>query len=68
MLLDSGALGLETRPDGRPKRIDLVDCTGISGNVDVSTEVNATRDESGAMTAEGLTGRTLNLNRKLQAM
>jgi tripeptidyl-peptidase-2 len=60
--IDPGALGLETLPDGRPKLIDLVDCTG-SGDVDVSTEVNATKDGSGNyLTVEGLTGRTLKLN------
>jgi len=61
--VDPGAIGLQSLPDGRPKLIDLVDCTG-SGDVDVSTQVNATKDESGVWTVEGLSGRTLRLNPK----
>ena len=60
--VDPGALGLQTLPDGKPKLIDMVDCTG-SGDVDVSTQVNATKDdESGVWTVQGLSGKTLRLN------
>lgn len=60
--VDSGAIGLQTLPNGEPKLVDLVDCTG-SGDVDVSTVVNAKRDErSGVWTVEGLSGKRLKLN------
>ena len=65
--VDPGALGLETLPDGRPKLIDLVDCTG-SGDVDVSTEVNATRDESGALTVRRPHRTDAETKSKLEAM
>ena len=59
--IDPGAIGLQTLPDGRPKLIDLVDCTG-SGDVDVSTQVNAKKNEKREWTVQGLSGRTLRLN------
>lgn len=55
---DPGAAGLQTTSDGRPKVIDLVECTG-SGDVDMSTVRKA---EAGATSIEGLCGRTLKLN------
>jgi tripeptidyl-peptidase-2 len=58
--VDPGAIGLQTCPDGRPKLIDMVDCTG-SGDVDVSTQVNAAREED-CYTVQGISGTTLRLN------
>lgn len=55
--LDPGAAGLQTTPDGRPKVIDIVDCTG-SG--DVAMDVERAADEQGTLTS--LSGRTLQLN------
>ncbi|PRW39066.1 Tripeptidyl-peptidase 2 isoform A [Chlorella sorokiniana] len=55
--VDPGAAGLQTTTDGRPKVIDVVDCTG-SGDVDTSKVVRA--DEDGCIT--GLNGNKLRLN------
>lgn len=50
----AGAPGLQTCPDGRPKIIDTVECTG-SGDVDTSVVRKAGADG----TIEGLAGRAL---------
>ena len=55
--VDPGAAGLQTTPDGRPKIIDVVDCTG-SGDVNTSKVVTA--DENGCIT--GVLGRKLQVN------
>ncbi|KAG7670442.1 hypothetical protein Ndes2437A_g04966 [Nannochloris sp. 'desiccata'] len=55
--VDPGAFGLQTTPNGQPKIIDVVDCTG-SGDVNTSKIVTA--DENGCI--EGLLGNKLKLN------
>ena len=57
-LFPSQALGLQTCPDGRPKVVDVLDCTG-SGDVNTTTVVTPDK-ESGHL--KGLSGRTLSLN------
>lgn len=61
--VDPGAVGLQVLPDGRPKIIDIIDCSG-SGDVDTSTVITTTSEEDGgkALDIEGLTGRKLRLN------
>ena len=56
--IDPGAVGLQTCPDGRPKVVDLVDCTG-SGDVNTSTVV-VPDEKTGEL--KGLSGRSLKLN------
>ncbi|KAJ3351651.1 tripeptidyl-peptidase II Tpp2 [Allomyces javanicus] len=66
-ILDTGvcpaAPGLQTTTDGKPKLIDIVDCTG-GGDVLMSDPVPLIASESDASlrTVKGLSGRTLHLN------
>ncbi|WIA34935.1 hypothetical protein OEZ86_013218 [Tetradesmus obliquus] len=55
--VDPSAAGLQVTTDGKPKIIDVMDCTG-SGDVDTSTIAAA--DEGGCIT--GASGRRLRLN------
>ncbi|KAI8884711.1 hypothetical protein K501DRAFT_247452 [Backusella circina FSU 941] len=57
--VDPGAAGMQVTTDGKPKVIDIVDCTG-GGDVDTSKIVKAT-SENGKQVVEGLSGRKLTL-------
>lgn len=66
--VDPGGAGLQVTSDGKPKIIDMIDCSG-SGDVDTSTTVEAlppaesgSPDSSAKLNIKGLTGRTLHLN------
>lgn len=67
--VDPGAAGLQITPDGKPKVIDIIDCSG-SGDVDTSAIVEAlppaangaTENGGGLVQIKGLTGRILRLN------
>ncbi|CAN0084155.1 unnamed protein product, partial [Scytosiphon promiscuus] len=68
--VDPAASGLQVCPDGSPKVVDIVDCTG-SGDVDTSTVIKGEAVTTTANTADGvvreikgLSGRTLRLNPK----
>ena len=67
--VDPGAIGLQCSTTGDAKLIDMIDCSG-SGDVNVSTEANATwvepkeGEHEGYWEVKGLTGRTLRLNPK----
>jgi len=50
-----------TCPDGRPKVIECIDCTG-SGDVDTSSVVKHADGVDGARTVTGLSGRAILLN------
>lgn len=50
---------MTTTSDGRPKVIDIIDC---SGSGDVAIGVPRSTDASAPGQLEGLTGRTLKLN------
>lgn len=53
--VDPGAAGLQVCPDGKPKMLDVIDCTG-SGDIDTSATASPTDG-----TLKGLTGRMLTL-------
>lgn len=60
--VDPGAAGLQVTSDGKPKIIDIVDCSG-SGDIPTTTIVKATESEDGEPVITGLTGRKLRLNK-----
>ncbi|KAF9193326.1 tripeptidyl-peptidase II Tpp2 [Haplosporangium sp. Z 767] len=60
--VDPGAAGLQVTSDGKPKIIDIVDCSG-SGDIPTTTIVKATENEDGIPVITGLTGRKLHLNK-----
>ncbi|KAI9279744.1 hypothetical protein BY458DRAFT_501519 [Sporodiniella umbellata] len=60
--VDPGAAGMQITTDGKPKVIDIVDCTG-GGDVDTSKIVR-TSVEDGLDVIQGLSGRKLILSNK----
>ncbi|KAG0356592.1 subtilase family-domain-containing protein [Gamsiella multidivaricata] len=60
--VDPGAAGLQVTSDGKPKIIDIVDCSG-SGDIPTTTVVKATENEDGVPVITGLTGRKLHLSK-----
>ncbi|KAF9919615.1 tripeptidyl-peptidase II Tpp2, partial [Linnemannia zychae] len=60
--VDPGAAGLQITSDGKPKIIDIVDCSG-SGDIPTTTIVKPTENEDGVPVITGLTGRKLHLNK-----
>ena len=62
--VDPGAIGLTTTSDGKPKVIDIIDCSG-SGDVAMGAlvlPVSTAKDGRTISTLQGLSGRTLTLN------
>ncbi|KAG9320905.1 hypothetical protein KVV02_004556 [Mortierella alpina] len=60
--VDPGAAGLQVTSDGKPKVIDIVDCSG-SGDIPTTTIVKPTDNKDGVPVITGLTGRKLHLNK-----
>ena len=60
--VDPGAAGLLVTSDGKPKIVDIVDCSG-SGDIPTTTVVKATENEDGIPVVTGLTGRKLHLSK-----
>jgi tripeptidyl-peptidase-2 len=60
--VDPGAAGLQVTSDGKPKIVDIVDCSG-SGDIPTTTIVKPTENDDGVPVITGLTGRKLHLNK-----
>lgn len=60
--VDPGAAGLLVTSDGKPKIVDIVDCSG-SGDIPTTTVVKPTENEDGIPVITGLTGRKLLLSK-----
>ncbi|KAG0329317.1 tripeptidyl-peptidase II Tpp2 [Dissophora globulifera] len=60
--VDPGAAGLQITSDGKPKVIEIVDCSG-SGDIPTTTIVKPTDNEDGDRVITGLTGRKLRLSK-----
>lgn len=60
--VDPGAAGLLVTSDGKPKIVDIVDCSG-SGDIPTTTIVKPTENDDGVPVITGLTGRKLHLNK-----
>ncbi|KAG0053104.1 tripeptidyl-peptidase II Tpp2 [Linnemannia elongata] len=60
--VDPGAAGLQVTSDGKPKIVDIVDCSG-SGDIPTTTIVKPTENDDGIPVITGLTGRKLHLNK-----
>ncbi|KAI8146465.1 hypothetical protein BJV82DRAFT_598642 [Fennellomyces sp. T-0311] len=58
--VDPGAAGLHVTTDGKPKVVDMVDCTG-GGDV-ATTKIVKPTEENGTKVIQGLSGRTLILD------
>ncbi|KAG1213480.1 hypothetical protein G6F35_010270 [Rhizopus arrhizus] len=56
--VDPGAAGMQVTTDGKPKLLDIVDCTG-GGDVDTSKKVKPTT-EDGLNVIEGQSGLHMN--------
>ncbi|CAN0026598.1 unnamed protein product [Discosporangium mesarthrocarpum] len=68
--VDPGAIGLQACPDGSPKLLDMIDCTG-SGDVDMATVVkgsNTAVGKGGIREIKGLSGRCKRLFQFLSFM
>ena len=66
--VDPGAIGLSITSDGKPKVIDIIDCSGSGdvsmGNLVCPDEKRGDVGDSVVYTLKGITGRTLTLNPK----
>ncbi|KAF9913312.1 tripeptidyl-peptidase II Tpp2 [Linnemannia zychae] len=60
--VDPGAAGLQVTSDGKPKIVDIVDCSG-SGDIPTTTIVKPAENDDGVPVITGLTGRKLHLNK-----
>ncbi|KAF8951102.1 tripeptidyl-peptidase II Tpp2 [Podila verticillata] len=60
--VDPGAAGLQVTSDGKPKIVDIVDCSG-SGDIPTTTIVKTTENDEGVPVITGLSGRKLHLSK-----